>query len=223
MNLFDLVVLIILIASLVYSMFRGMVREIFSLLAYVGGYLMAVQYQAQALEAVAVVISNETLAKVLSFGLIFVVTVVAISLIGLGFRKLIHSTPGLSGMDRTLGGVFGVLKGGVIIIALMFLLQLFPDAYKSTTRGSRFAKHVQEVSDTLAQVGGSSGVLEKLPQEPLDVFKSGYNKLKQIGQNYKDIKLSDRGSNNDKDIPQDEHSTEDKKKLKDILLSLEKE
>lgn len=223
MNSFDLVVLSILVVSMVYSMFKGMVREIFSLLAYAGGYLMAVQYQAQGLEAMTVVISNETLAKVLSFILIFVVTVVAISLIGLVIRKLIRFTPGLSGIDRTLGGVFGVLKGGVIIIFLMFLLQLFPDAYKSTTRGSRFAKHVQEVSDTLAQVGGSSGVLEKLPQDPLDVLKSGYNKLKQIGQNYKDIKFSNKDSSNEKDVPQDSHSAEDKKKLKDILLSVEKE
>ena len=45
MPLFDSLVAIVLALSLIYSMVRGMVREIFSLLAYIGGYFIATNYR----------------------------------------------------------------------------------------------------------------------------------------------------------------------------------
>ncbi|NIQ02912.1 MAG: CvpA family protein, partial [Nitrospinaceae bacterium] len=41
---FDIFVAIVLGLSLVYSVLKGLVREIFSLLALVGGFLMAVKF-----------------------------------------------------------------------------------------------------------------------------------------------------------------------------------
>ena len=45
MTSFDVFVSVVLGFCLLFSLMKGFVREIFSLFAYVGGYLMAVNYQ----------------------------------------------------------------------------------------------------------------------------------------------------------------------------------
>lgn len=217
LNSFDILITIILVVSLVYSVFRGMVSEIFAFLAYIGGYLMAVNYQGEMIKLLGGLIPNPTFTKLISFISIFAVTVVVISLMGWGIRKLIHSTPGLSGMDRFLGGACGLLKGVVIAVALLFVLGLFPDYQKKALYGSKLAPLVQTARNVLSNTMESSEIKDKIPEIPMENIKGTYNKLKNIGQNYKSIKLADDGSNADPE-PQDNHSDEDKDKLKDILL-----
>jgi membrane protein required for colicin V production len=203
--------------SLVYSVLKGMVREIFSFLAYIGGYLMAVNYQNDAIELLGGFIPNPTFTKLISFISIFVLTVVVISTLGWGIRKLIHSTPGLSGMDRFLGGVFGVLKGVVIAVTLLFILGIFPDYQKKALYGSKLAPHLQTARNIFSDTVESQEFKDNIPEIPMENIKGTYNKLKNIGQKYKSIKLDDEGNAADPDA-QDDHSDEDKKKLKDILL-----
>jgi len=217
LNTFDILITIILVVSLVYSVFRGMVSEIFAFLAYIGGYLMAVNYQGEMIKLLGGLIPNPTFTKLISFISIFALTVVVISLMGWGIRKLIHSTPGLSGMDRFLGGACGLLKGVVIAVALLFVLGLFPDYQKKALYGSQLAPLVQTARNILSNTMGSPEIKEKIPEIPMENIKGTYNKLKNIGQKYKSIKLSDDGSNADPD-PQDLHTDEDKDKLKNILL-----
>ena len=45
MTTFDIIVYSILGLSVIFSLFKGFVKEIFSLLSYLGGYLMASKYQ----------------------------------------------------------------------------------------------------------------------------------------------------------------------------------
>ena len=217
LNTFDILITIILVVSLVYSVFRGMVSEIFSFLAYIGGYLMAVNYQDEMINLLGGLIPNATFSKLISFISIFALTVVAISLMGWGIRKLIHSTPGLSGMDRFLGGAFGLLKGVVIAVALLFVLGLFPDYQKKALYGSKLVPFVQTARNIISNTMESPDFKDKIPEIPLENIKGTYNKLKNLGQKYKSIKLDDEGNTADPD-PQDNHTDEDKKKLKDILL-----
>lgn len=217
LNTLDIVITIILMVSLVYSVFKGMVREIFSFLAYIGGYLMAVNYQGEVIKLLGGFIPNPTFTKLISFISIFVLTVVAISMMGWGIRKLIHSTPGLSGMDRFLGGAFGLLKGVVIAVTLLFILGIFPDVQQKALYGSKLGPHVQTASNILSNTVKSPEFRESIPEIPMDNIKDTYNKLKNIGQKYKSIKLDDDGTSADAD-PQDNHTDADKKKLKDILL-----
>jgi len=217
LNTFDIVITIILSVSLVYSVFKGMVREIFSLLAYIGGYLMAVKYQGELIKILDGIIPNPTFTKLICFIVIFALTVVVVTLMGWGIRTLIHSTPGLSGMDRFLGGAFGLLRGVVIAVALLFVLGLFPDLQKKALYGSKLIPHIQMASNILSNTVELSEFKDKMPEIPLDNIKNTYNKLKNIGQAYKAIKLGDEGDPEDHD-PQDNHTDKDKKKLKEILL-----
>lgn len=219
MPLFDSIAAIILIISLIYSMVRGMVREIFALLAYVGGYFAAVTYGKQFSSNLESYISNPTALQIISFAIIFIATMFAISLTGKGIQKLVHSAPGLSGLDRVFGGVIGAAKGIILLIILLFPLKFFPDIHKELTKDSYIAPKLIEISEVLGKGVDTEKLVDKLPKFDLDGVKKQINNLKNI----KDS-LTQKNSDIEtiKSTPQEVHSTEDRSKLNDILLSLDK-
>ena len=80
MSSFDIVVSIFLGVSLVYSLVKGMVREIFSILAYASGYFAASRFYDYAAAHMDGWISNELLANTIGFGLIFIAVTLAIKI-----------------------------------------------------------------------------------------------------------------------------------------------
>lgn len=229
MTWFDSAAALILGLSLVYSVARGMVKEIFSLLAYVGGYLAAVKYQDRLAEILSAFIPNATASALISSAGIFLVTVVGISFVGKGFRGLVHSAPGLSAMDRLLGGAIGLVKGLIILVILMFPLNFFPDLKHEFSRDSFFAPHLQRLSQVLADSVDANQWMDKLPDLDLDEMKEKLKNLTGMDKLAQELKSGRGGSSSGhKDSPvatgkpQEDYTQEDKDKLNDILLSLDK-
>jgi len=225
MSLFDSLAIIILTLSLIFSVVRGMVREIFSLLAYIGGYFFAMSYRADLSSYLKQYISNPTASEIISFGFIFIAGVVGISLVGALVKKLIHSAPGLSVLDRAFGGILGVVKGIVILIILMFPLRYFPDLNADLTRGSRFAPYLIDLSKTAARTVDGESLIEKFPQIDLSGVKKNIKNWKGVDKLAQDLKNKAMENANSEDLkgePQDKYTEEDKNKLNDILLSLDK-
>jgi membrane protein required for colicin V production len=225
MSLFDSLAIIVLSISLIFSVVRGMVREVFSLLAYIGGYFLAMNYRADLSTTLNQYIANTTASEIISFGLIFIAGVVGVSVVGKLIKKLIHSAPGLSALDRAFGGILGVVKGVVILIILMFPLRFFPELNADITRGSYFAPHIDNLSELVARGVDSEGIIEKLPKIDLNEVKDkignwkGLDKLAQDLQGKTDGKAKSEGL---KGEPLDKHTKEDRQGLNDILLSLDK-
>jgi membrane protein required for colicin V production len=225
MPLFDSLVIIVLALSLIFSIIRGMVREVFSLLAYIGGYFLAMNYRADLSITLNKYISNTTASEIISFGLIFIVGVVGISLAGKLIKKLIHSAPGLSALDRAFGGILGVVKGVVILIILMFPLRFFPELNADITRGSYFAPHINDLSQMVARGVDSESLIESFPKIDLSEVKENIGAWKGLDKLAQDLKNKTNGSAKSEGLkgePQDKYTEEDKDKLKDILLSLDK-
>jgi membrane protein required for colicin V production len=219
MPLFDSIAAIILIISLIYSMVRGMVREIFALLAYIGGYFAAITYGKKFSSNLDSYISNPTALQIISFAIIFIVTMFLISLIGKGIQKLVHSAPGLSGLDRVFGGVIGVGKGIILLIIFLFPLKFFPDINRELTKDSVIAPKLVELSQVLGRGVDTEKLVDKLPKIDLDGVKKQLNDLKGI----KNVLKSDEnGSETIKGTPQEDYTKEDKNKLNEILNSLDK-
>lgn len=221
MPLFDILAGFILALSLIYSMVRGMVRELFALLAYIGGYFVAIHFYNEFSVTLSEYISNPTATAIASFVLIFMGTVFVISLIGKGMQKLVHSAPGLSGLDRLFGGAIGLVKGVIILIILMFPLRFFPDFNRDITRDSFLAPKLMEISNVLGEEVDTDKIINKIPKFDLDGVKKNLKDLKGIN------KLTDsfKPDNSETQImngkPQDEYTKEDKNKLNDILLSID--
>ncbi|NIP37989.1 MAG: CvpA family protein [Candidatus Dadabacteria bacterium] len=126
MNWLDITVLIIFTAFFITGLFRGLVRQVFSILAIGGGLTVAMMFF-DLLGFVLVekhYIQNISIANVIGFILILISTYIIIQLLGWVVTKLI-GTLQLSWADRLAGGVLGGIFGIIVCIILIAGLTFF--------------------------------------------------------------------------------------------------
>ena len=75
MTAFDIIVFTILGLSLILSLFKGFIKEIFSLFSILGGYLMAANYQHELSQIIFETISSKPIAKIIAFVSIYISTI----------------------------------------------------------------------------------------------------------------------------------------------------
>ena len=116
MSILDIVVLFILVGSALLGLMRGLVKEVFSLaawvLAFIGARLLGPEV-AQLLPGV----ENPGLRYALALVLVFVLILVGAGLAGSLMAGLVRMA-GLGAYDRFLGVMFGFLRAGVALVAL---------------------------------------------------------------------------------------------------------
>jgi len=112
-------VLFVLALSLFWGILRGMLREFFSLLGWVGGVYLAWRYGAQWLAPSFTGLPAPWRVPLADFLLFFAVLFLT-TLIAFLLRKTLYPI-GFSGPDRLLGGAFGLLRGGVILLVIVFI------------------------------------------------------------------------------------------------------
>lgn len=120
MTYFDYFVLFILICSVVVSAFNGLVREGFSLLGWVAGFIVANAYGEQLAVMLPAVVSGQTMRLIVAFVVLFISTRLAVALFARAVSVLIKST-GLTKADRGLGALLGLAKGMVIVLTAVLL------------------------------------------------------------------------------------------------------
>ena len=120
MTIFDYVVLFILVSSVVISTMRGLVKEILSLLGWVAAFIVANAFGAKLAPMLPSVIPGEALRLIVAFIALFLGVRVLMGLLALAISSLIEAS-GLSLADRGLGGLFGLGRGIVIVLAGVIL------------------------------------------------------------------------------------------------------
>ena len=117
---FDVLVLVIFLIFLARGIWIGFIRQISSLLAMVGGFLLAGYFDNDFYRYILPYFDNSHTSFLLSYILLFIAFFFLIKLAGLGLKKVMDIT--LSGwFDRTVGGLFGVIKG-IFLISLIFVV-----------------------------------------------------------------------------------------------------
>jgi membrane protein required for colicin V production len=124
MNTLDIIFLVLIGVSVIYSLVRGLVREIFSFLAVILGFLGASYGYSAVAPWLKRVIANETLAQILAFAVLFVLIALLIGLLGKGLSRLIHQG-GLGWADRMAGAAFGFLKAVIVVAIVVLILTAF--------------------------------------------------------------------------------------------------
>jgi membrane protein required for colicin V production len=221
MTSFDIFVSVVLGISLVFSLMKGFVREIFSLLAYVGGYLMAVKYQDTLVRILIESIPSKPIAKLVAFVAIYIVTAIIISLIGRIAKGILWSGTDLSILDRLLGGAVGLARGVVIMVAITFPLKFFPEVSKKLTEGSYTAPYLAKILNFVNQNPGNLNIQKMLSEFNMEGAKEKFEELKELkGLKYSFDDLKDKLPDNNK--PLDQYSPEDQRKLEEILKAVDK-
>ena len=218
---FDIFAFVIIGLSVLYSVWKGMVREAFSLMALVVAYLVALNLYSNLAVFIGGVITEETLANVLSFIVLFIVSLLLVALVGRKVKKFLHSTHTISGWDRFLGGFFGMVKGIFLMIVFMFPLQWFDESYARWTEDSLVAPYLEEWVDDIRESvelepgfnrsmpGSLKGMRRQIPT--MEETKEGLATQKE-NLHEKTSALTRLDS-----PPQDDYTEEDREKLNKIL------
>ena len=130
MNLVDLLVLAILGVSALLGLSRGLVREMLGLASWVLAGYFAFRFGPQVQPMIRQAVGDPDLADPASYVLVFVVLLIALSLLANLVGRVVRVSV-LGGLDRTLGLVFGLGRGALLLVAayIPLALMLPPDRW----------------------------------------------------------------------------------------------
>ncbi|MCA1790901.1 MAG: CvpA family protein [Thioalkalivibrio sp.] len=128
MNWIDFVFIALVILSGLISLYRGFVREVFSLATWIVAIWVGVRFSGDVAAYLPAAVSDETLRLGIAFAVLFILVLLVGGIAGIIATRLVRGT-GLSSTDRSLGVVFGLLRGVLIVALLVFIasLTLIPD------------------------------------------------------------------------------------------------
>jgi membrane protein required for colicin V production len=151
MNPLDIGVIAIIVLSAIFAFARGFVREALSIVAWVGAAAITVYGFNPVLLLVSPLVNNVLLAQLIAgFGL-FVVSLIVLT-IATGYLARLVRASALSPIDRTLGFIFGLARG-VLIVCLAYLLLDFvqPSERPAWIRDAKSAPYLHQGADMLRQ------------------------------------------------------------------------
>lgn len=120
MNIFDSVIVVILIFAFVRGFMKGFFVEIASLIALIGGIYGAIYFSYFASDLLKEYVEwSENYITLTAFAVTFIAIVVAVSSLGKVFTKMANFVA-LGLINKLLGGVFALLKS-VLILSVLFV------------------------------------------------------------------------------------------------------
>jgi membrane protein required for colicin V production len=139
----DWTLLAVLLASVVVGLMRGLVFECLSLAGWVMAWFAAQWLAPQLAPRLPFGTPGSALNLAAALTLGFVAALVAWGLLATLIRMLIQASP-LSLPDRLLGAGFGLLRGGVLLLAVASVLAPTPAAQSAVWRSSHGARALDQ-------------------------------------------------------------------------------
>jgi membrane protein required for colicin V production len=118
MNWLDITLLVIMALTAIIGVFKGLVKQVVGLVAFIAGLVLASLYYGQTAGLFERVTGNVLLRNFLGFLVIFVLVLVAGAILGHLVSKTMQGP--LAMVNRLFGGAFGLLKGVLICGLLVF-------------------------------------------------------------------------------------------------------
>lgn len=141
----DIVILAVIGVSALISVLRGFLREVLSLLAWILAFWVALTFTSQLAPLLEAYVEVPSIRFILAFAALFLVTLLGMSLIGHFVVKLVDKT-GLTGTDRMLGLLFGMARGGLVVLVLVLLAGLTQVPQDPWWRESGLLAHFQRAA-----------------------------------------------------------------------------
>ncbi|MCS6765546.1 MAG: CvpA family protein [Candidatus Protistobacter heckmanni] len=118
----------ILLISALLGALRGLVREFFGLIAWIAAAWVASHYAGDVIQYLPKAVfgqlpGGDKLALVTGFVALFIVIVLAVSLVGALLSRLLKGV-GPSPADRSLGLAFGLLRGILLVLIMAYALDM---------------------------------------------------------------------------------------------------
>ena len=135
----DLLLLGVIVVSTLLGLMRGFVGVVASLVAWVLAAWAAFRFGAHV--ALLLAGGGEPTAGQLfaGYGLSFLCVLLFVGIVGWGVRKLVHAV-GLSGIDRIMGMLLGLVRGGFVACLLVLLMGFTGMPRESTWQQSQLLR-----------------------------------------------------------------------------------
>ncbi len=145
MTWLDYLVLTIVFASVLWGIYRGLVREAVSVAAWVLAFLGANLFAGPLGETLPEALPTPEIRVLVAFVLLFIAILALCTLLGRMLAKLVR-VAGLGELDRSLGGVFGLARALLIVLAIALIagLTALPrqPAWRNSVSGALLAQAV---------------------------------------------------------------------------------
>lgn len=151
MNPFDILIVILVGYGLIRGFFRGLVKEVASIIGVIGGFYLAYSYYRNLSLHLQWLTSNESYRLILAFLVIFCGVLVVVSGLAMVIKYLLKIVY-MGWADRMGGGIFGLAKAILIVAVLFLMLTAFLPRDAGLMKDSALAPHVATVSEKLAKV-----------------------------------------------------------------------
>ncbi len=151
MNPLDMVIVVIMAFCLIRGIFRGLVKEISSIVGVFAGFYAAYTYYGTIAQPLSRWISNTAYLNILSFLIVFCVLFILISVIGV-IIKYVLNIAFLGWVDRICGAGFGIIKGLLIVSVILIPLASFLPNNAPVIKNSVLSPYVMLVSEKMVKV-----------------------------------------------------------------------
>jgi membrane protein required for colicin V production len=126
MTAVDWVIVAVVLLNVILAAMHGFFAEAFSMAGLVVGYVVAAWRYKRFAAWLMTFLKSQLLAEIIAFLIIFFAILLLFSIIGRSIRRLMKAA-GLSGFDRFLGALLGILKGCLVVaVVLMCMTALTP-------------------------------------------------------------------------------------------------
>jgi len=157
-TLLDLILLIVMLISGLLAMIRGFMREVLSIAAWALAAVAGIYAYAKFLPMVKPSFSSDIVAAAVVVGGAFLLTLLIVSIITVRVSDMILDSR-VGALDRTLGFVFGLARGLVIVVvAFLFFSWLVPE------RGQ--PDWVRDAKSRIVLQGTGQWLMSMLPDDP---------------------------------------------------------
>ncbi len=130
MNILDIILLLCFVPALIQGFRKGFISQVISIVSIIAGVWMSARFATVVSTWLGQYIQgSEQVLKVVSFALIIIVVIVALTLVG----KLLEGTVKLvmlGWVNRLLGVIFSLLKAGLIVGLLIMAFCSINDTFK---------------------------------------------------------------------------------------------
>ena len=120
---FDWICVAVLLASLLLGAWRGLVYEVMSVLGWVVSFILAQMFAGALAAHVPLDSASDEVRYAVAFVVLFVLGAFVGGFVASLVRRLANAI-GLHPVDRTLGAVFGVLRGAVLLLVVAVVVNM---------------------------------------------------------------------------------------------------
>jgi len=173
-NALDIAICIIGGFCLVRGLFRGIIKEVTSIVGVFVGFYSAYTYYPLLAKWLSQIIADQAWLYIISFFFVFVLIFFVVGFVGV-ILKHVFKTAALGWVDRVLGGSFALIKAVLIVSVLLVALTAFLPQNTPLIQQSRIAPHVTGASEKLISAVPTD--MKRRFQDNLTALKKSWRKL----------------------------------------------